>query len=182
MRFVRTALRDVVLVVPEPAADARGSFARVFCAEEFRRQGLVPDVAQCNLVGTTRRGTVRGLHLQRPPGEEAKLVRCLRGAVHDVVVDLRDGSPTHGRHVAVRLSTDDHRALYVPPGCAHGYQSLVDDSEVLYQVSHPYRPDLETGVRHDDPVLGIDWPLPVTRVSDKDRSWPPLAATPVDVP
>lgn len=174
MRFVETALEGAFVVEPEPIRDHRGFFARVWCAEEFREHGLTPDVVQCNLSYNAVAGTLRGLHLQRPPAAEAKLVRCIRGGIVDVIVDVRPGSATHLQHVAVELTPEDRRALFVPRGFAHGFQTLEDDTEVLYQVSEFYAPGHEGGLRHDDPVLDIDWPLDVTEISDKDRGWPLL--------
>jgi dTDP-4-dehydrorhamnose 3,5-epimerase len=131
-------------------------------------------VAQCNISRTDQRGTVRGLHYQAPPARETKLVRCIRGALHDVIVDLRPASPTYGRHIALVLSADDGKALYVPALVAHGFQTLLDDTEVLYQMGEFYEPELQGGLRHDDPELAIEWPLPVTAISDRDRTWPLL--------
>lgn len=178
MRFIETALAGAFVVEPEPIADHRGFFARVFCADEFRQHGLTPAVAQCNLSRNVARGTLRGLHYQVPPAAEAKFVRCVRGAVVDVIVDLRPDSPTHLQHVAVELTAAEHRALFVPECFAHGFQTLEDDTEILYQVSEFYAPGHEGGLRHDDPALGIDWPLPVSEISDKDRGWPLLADRP----
>ncbi|MGH2500468.1 MAG: dTDP-4-dehydrorhamnose 3,5-epimerase [Candidatus Limnocylindria bacterium] len=172
MRFRETALRGAFVVELEPRVDARGFFARAFCAEEFAAHGLRTSVAQSNIAFNHRRGTVRGMHYQLPPSAEAKLVRCTRGAVHDVIVDLRPGSATYGRHVAAVLSADDRRALYVPELFAHGYQTLVDDAEVFYQASEFYAPAAERGFRYDDAALGIAWPLPVSEISAKDAAWP----------
>jgi len=166
-----TAVPGPVLVDLERREDERGFFARTFCREEFAAAGLEPVVEQANLSFNHRAGTLRGMHLQVAPAEEAKLVRCTRGAIVDVVVDLREGSPTRYSHVAVELTADNRRALYVPPMFAHGYQTLVDDTEVVYQVSAAYTPGTERGLRHDDPALGITWPLPVTVISAKDASW-----------
>lgn len=174
MRFSPTELPGVVVVDVEPRGDERGLFARTFCAEEFAAHGLVPAFTQCNLSFNRARGTVRGLHLQVAPAADAKLVRCAAGAVLDVAVDLRPGSPTHRRHVAVELTAANRRALFVPVGCAHGFQTLADDTEVVYQHSAPYDPEHERGARHDDPELGIAWPLPVKGLSPKDASWPLL--------
>lgn len=162
------------LVEPDLRTDERGFFARTFCAEEFRAAGLEPLVVQANLSFNHRSGTVRGMHFQTDPAPEAKLVRCTRGAIVDVAVDVRPGSPTYLQHVAVELTADNRRALYVPPLCAHGYQTLLDDTEVVYQVSAAYTPGAERGLRHDDPRLGIAWPVAVTSLSDKDASWPLL--------
>ena len=174
MRFVPTALEGVVEVRTEPRADDRGSFARTFCAREFGAAGLSVAVVQANVSSNHRRGTLRGLHFQRPPAAEAKLVRCTRGRVFDVAVDLRPGSPTFLRHAAVVLEARERNALYVPEGCAHGYLTLEDDCEVQYQVSEFYTPTCEGGLRWDDPVLAIPWPDTVRVFSPKDAAWPLL--------
>lgn len=174
MKIVPTSIPGPVLVEVEARADERGFFARTFCKEEFEAAGLEPAVDQCNLSYNHRRGTLRGMHLQVAPHPEAKLVRCTRGAIVDTVVDLREGSPTYLQHVQVTLSAEDRRAFYVPPYFAHGYQTLVDDTEVVYQVSGTYTPEAERGLRHDDPALGIEWPLEVSCISAKDAGWPLL--------
>ena len=174
MIFRETALKGAFVIEVETHADERGFFARTFCQHEFEAHGLKPAVAQCNLSFNHHAGTVRGLHFQRPPAAESKLVRATRGAVLDVIVDLREDSPTYLHHVAVELSADNRRALYVPELFAHGYQTLTDDAEVCYQVSEFYTPGCEGGLRHDDPRLGITWPLPVTVISAKDAAWPLL--------
>lgn len=174
MRFSELELPGVFLVEVEPHVDERGWFARAYCAREFAEHGLEPVAVQTNLSYNARGGTLRGMHYQDESAPEAKLVRCLRGAIHDVVVDLRPGSPTRLRSVATDLTADDGRALYVPPLFAHGFQALADDTLVTYQVSAFHTPAAERGLRHDDPALGIDWPRPVTVVSDKDRAWPLL--------
>jgi dTDP-4-dehydrorhamnose 3,5-epimerase len=163
-----------VVVEVEPRRDERGFFARTFCRDEFERAGLEPVVAQANLSYNNRAGTVRGMHWQAPPHAEPKLVRCTRGAVLDVVVDMRDDSPTRLQHVGVELTADNRTALYVPAYFAHGYQTLVDDCEVVYQVGGAYAPQAERGVRFDDPALAIEWPLPVSVISAKDACWPLL--------
>ena len=178
MIFTGTALAGAFIVDIEPREDARGYFARSFCREEFARHGLPTDVAQCNVSFNRRKGTLRGMHYQIRPKAEAKLVRCTRGAVHDVIVDLREGSPTWGRWVAVELSEGNSRMLYVPEGFAHGFQSLVDDAEVFYQMFEEYSADHARGVRWDDPALGIDWPLPDPIVSERDRTFPLLSKPP----
>jgi dTDP-4-dehydrorhamnose 3,5-epimerase len=154
----------------EPVEDERGFFARTFCREEFLRWGLDPCVAQCGVSFSTQPGTLRGMHLQAPPYAEAKLVRCTRGAVYDVILDLRDGSPGFGAWWAVELTPASNRLLYVPEGVAHGFQTLEADSEVSYQMSRPYASEAATGVRWDDPAFGIAWPLDVTAMSPDDRS------------
>lgn len=169
-----TTIPGVVIVDIERHADARGFFARTFCAREFQAAGLRPSVAQANLAYNHAAGTLRGLHYQLPPAAEAKLVRCTRGRVFDVAVDLRADSPTYLAHVGVVLDPDEHRGLYVPEGCAHGYLTLADHSEVMYQVSEFYTPEAESGLRWDDPRLAIEWPAEVRIVSDKDTAWPHL--------
>lgn len=179
MIFTETALRGAYVVDIDPREDERGYFARSFCREEFYRHGLKTEVEQCNVSFNLRKGTLRGMHYQVSPKAEAKLVRCTRGAVHDVIVDLRDDSPTLLRWEAVKLTEDDCRMLYVPEGFAHGFQTLENDSEVFYQMFALYSPDHARGVRWDDPALGIGWPLPDPIVSDRDRSFPLLPKPPV---
>jgi dTDP-4-dehydrorhamnose 3,5-epimerase len=172
MRFVETGLAPSRIVVLERREDERGSFARAWCEAEFAAAGIEARWVQMNLSTSRARGTLRGLHYQLPPWQEAKLVRCSRGAVHDVILDLRPGSPTAGRWIAVALGAGDDRWLYVPPGFAHGFQTLSDDTEVSYLVSAPYHPEAERGIRHDDPAFAIAWPLPVSVISAKDAAWP----------
>lgn len=172
MIFTPTDIAGVVIVTPELLADDRGFFARTFCAREFEAAGLRPTVAQANLSFNHRAGTLRGLHFQRPPAAEAKLVRCTRGRIFDVAVDLRPGSPTYLGHVGVVLDAEQRNALYVPEGCAHGYLTLDDGCEVAYQVSEFYTPGVEGGLRWDDPALAIAWPGPIHVISDKDAAWP----------
>lgn len=172
MRYTPTDVDGVTIIDIEPHHDARGFFARSFCAGEFEKHGLDEAVAQTNISYNRVRGTLRGLHRQIPPYREAKLVRCTRGAIVDVAVDVRPESPTYGRHVKVELTAENHRALFLPPYVAHGFQTLVDDTEVMYQVSGPYAPPGEQGFRYDDEEFGVTWPLPVTVISDKDASWP----------
>ena len=174
MQFRPTALPGAFVIELEPVADERGFFARAFSRQEFESLGLVPDVSQANLSFNRRRGTVRGFHFQAPPAAEAKLIRCIRGAMHVVVVDARTSTPGYLRHVAVELSAENRLAVYVPPECATAMQTLADNTEAYYQVSAPYTPELERGMRHDDPVLAVHWPLPVTEISAKDRAWPLL--------
>ena len=174
MIFTETRLRGAFLIDLEPRPDARGFFARTFCAREFEAHGLKTTVAQGNVSFNHARGTLRGLHYQLPPSAETKLVRCVRGAIYDVIVDLRPDSPTYLQHVGVELSEENRRALYVPAMFAHGYLTLTDGAEVTYQVDEFYAPGQERGLRYDDPALGITWPLPVSVISDKDASWPLL--------
>jgi dTDP-4-dehydrorhamnose 3,5-epimerase len=174
MRFEPTELSGVFVVETEPHEDARGFFARTFCAREFAEKGLVASFVQSSVSFNRRRGTLRGLHYQLPPACETKLVRCTSGALYDVVVDLRADSPTYLRHIGVELTAKNRRALYVPEMVAHGFQSLEDETEVFYQISAFFVPDKSTGLRHDDPKLGINWPLPISSISEKDARWPLL--------
>jgi dTDP-4-dehydrorhamnose 3,5-epimerase len=163
------------LIRLEPKTDERGFFARAFSVEEFAAVGMVTEIAQINLARSETVGTLRGIHWQEAPFEEAKLVRCIRGSVFDVCVDVRTGSETWGRSVGVELSAQNHLALYVPPGCGHGYQSLEDGSEVIYSTSVPYAAEAESGARWDDPALDIDWPIKEgLTLSEKDGKWPDL--------
>ena len=176
MKLLPTPLPGLHVVDTEPAADARGRFERLFCEHEWAplRAGL--HFVQVNLSTTSRRGTVRGMHYQRAPAAEAKLIRCVRGRVHDVAVDLRAGSPTFLRWHAVELRADEPRELFIPEGFAHGFQALSDDAQLLYFHTRAWTPECEGGVRHDDPRLGIEWPLPVAALSDRDRAHPLLDA------
>lgn len=171
MRIEPTTIEGVHTVDLDQLTDDRGFFARSFCREEFIAAGLEPAIAQCNISFNHAAGTLRGMHFQTMEAPETKFIRCTRGAILDVVVDMRIGSPTLGEHVAVELSAENRRAIYVPATFAHGYLTLTDAAEVHYQVSHPYTPNTERGLLHDDPVLGIDWQRPIEVVSDKDRSW-----------
>jgi len=173
--FTETKLDGAFIIDLDFKEDNRGFFARVFCQHEFEQHGLNPVIAQANVAFSRRKGSVRGMHFQFPPAAETKFVRCTRGAILDAIVDLRPESPTYLDHVAVELTSDNHRALYVPERFAHGYQVLEDDTEMSYEAGEFYTPDAEGGLRHDDPGLGLSWPLPVTEMSDKDRSWPLLA-------
>jgi dTDP-4-dehydrorhamnose 3,5-epimerase len=172
MRFEPTPLAGCYVVRLEPKRDARGAFTRLFCVNELEPVWDRPRVVQANLSCTALGGTVRGLHYQLPPHAEVKLVRCTSGAIFDVAVDVRAGSPTLGPYVATELRAGDGRMLLVPRGCAHGFQSLVDDVLVDYLVSDLYAPEFERGLRYDDPALGIRWPLPVTFASARDRALP----------
>ena len=174
MRFVATPLAGAYVVELDRIEDERGFFARSFCRNEFLAQGLDPAVAQCNVSWNRAKGTLRGLHYQAEPRGEAKVVRCTRGAVYDVIVDLREGSATRYRWHALQLDERNRFALYVPKGFAHGFQTLEDDSELLYQMSEFYEPGLARGIRWDDPKLAIAWPLPKPIVSGRDRAHPLL--------
>lgn len=169
MVFTETRLRGAWLVDIERRSDSRGYFARAFCQKEFAERGLVPAVAQVNVSQTLKKGTIRGLHFQYPPHAEVKLVRVTRGALLDVIVDLRPESPTYLQHLAVELTDADQRALYVPERFAHGNQALVDGTEFHYQASTFYAPGFDAGLAPLDPRLGIAWPLPVAEISPKDR-------------
>ena len=172
MNITTTPLSGVAVIDLERKEDDRGFFARTFDRQEFVEAGLEPLVEQCNLSFNHRAGTLRGMHYQVAPATEAKLVRCTAGAIVDVIVDMRPDSPTYLLHYAVELSAGNRRALYVPPMFAHGYQALTDGAEVSYQVSEAYTPGTERGLRHDDPALGLSWPLPVSVISPKDAGWP----------
>ncbi|MFC2085950.1 dTDP-4-dehydrorhamnose 3,5-epimerase [Bacteroidota bacterium] len=172
MIFTETKLSGAFIIDVEKRGDNRGFFARVFCRSEFEAHGLNAFVAQANTSYSKYQGTLRGMHFQRAPHEEAKLVRCTRGALHDVIIDLRPDSPTFQQWIGVDLTSENHRMLYVPEGFGHGFQTLVDDTEVTYLVSEFYAPQVEGGVRYNDPAFGIDWPGEVTVISDKDRNWP----------
>jgi dTDP-4-dehydrorhamnose 3,5-epimerase len=173
MIFTETELPGAYTIDIDPREDERGFFARAWCAEEFAQYDLVTRVAQSNVSYNARRGTLRGMHYQVPPHAEVKIVRCTRGAIYDVIVDLRPESSTHRRWIGVELSADNRRMLYVPEGFAHGFQTLEDDTEAFYQVSEFYAPGAERGLRWNDPALGIEWPLPDDPiVSEKDRTWP----------
>jgi dTDP-4-dehydrorhamnose 3,5-epimerase len=174
--FEPTSIEGCWQVRIEPHVDERGLFARTWCRDEFAAAGIPWTMVQTSVSVNRIRGTVRGLHLTRPPAREGKLVRCRRGCVHDVVLDLRPGSPTYLRHHAVVLDAEQHNALYVPPSVAHGFQTLVDGAEVDYMMTEAFRPELADGVRHDDPAFGIRWPLPVSCISEKDRLLPDFDA------
>ncbi len=171
MQFIETPLAGAYVIEPSVIEDDRGLFAYGFRADEFARRGLIPTIAQINISHTRERGTLRGMHFQMPPHEEAKTIRCVRGAAYDVIIDLRAGSPTRARWFATELTATNRRALYVPPGFAHGFQTLTDDVEVQYLVSAYYMPSHAAGVRWDDPVFGITWPLAPTRIHERDRTY-----------
>lgn len=175
MRFTETALKGAFLVELEPHRDERGFFARTFCAEEFARAGLPTAFPQCNLSANARAGTLRGMHFQGEPAPEGKLVRCSRGAIFDVIVDLRRDSPTHRQWRGFELTAENGSALYIPPGFAHGFQTLVDETDVFYQMTVPYHPAAQGGVRWNDPAFGIGWPLPVSGLSPRDAAYPAYA-------
>ena len=174
MIYRETEIAGVLIVDIERIEDERGFFAYGFDAAEAASHGIDPTLVQFKISFNKLAGTLRGMHWQAAPAVEQKLIRCVRGAVHDVIVDMRPDSPTHGKHVAVELSAENHRSLYVPALFAHGYQTLVDNTEITYQVNQGYSPKHERGLRYNDPKLGIHWPLPVSSVSLKDDRWPLL--------
>jgi dTDP-4-dehydrorhamnose 3,5-epimerase len=176
MRFVETEIPGVLAVEIEPRTDERGMFARLQCPDEFAAAGHPFEPAQTSLSRNPIRGTLRGLHYQPAPHAETKLVRCVRGAVFDVAVDLRPGSPTHGRWTAVELTADNCRALLIPEGVAHGFLTLEGDTDVLYQISPAFQPGHEAGVRWDDPAFGIAWPFPPVLISNRDAAYPDYRA------
>jgi len=172
MRIEPLSIAGAALIHLEPHADDRGFFARSFCETEFAAAGLETRFPQANLSLSKQRGTLRGMHYQLPPHAETKLVRCTRGALFDAIVDLRPQSPSFGQWTGAELTADNRVAIYVPAGCAHGFQTLADDTEASYMVSAAYAPGSERGLRFDDPWCGIDWPMTPTDMSDKDRTWP----------
>lgn len=176
MRFSSTELAGAYIIDVEPVADERGFFARTWCQREFDKHGLISNFVQCSMSFNKKRGTLRGLHYQAKPHEEAKVVCCTRGAIYDVMVDLRPESSTFKKWVAVELSAENRRMLYIPPGLAHGFQSLMDDTEVFYQLSEFYHPESACGVRWNDPTFGIVWPPAERVISDKDRHYPDFAS------
>ncbi len=176
MIFKETALRGAYIIDLEKIRDERGFFARAWCRREFEAAGLTARIVQTNVSYSAKRGTLRGMHYQAPPHAEAKLIRCTRGAIYDVIVDLRADSPTYRQWIGVELAADDHRMLFVPENFAHGFLTLSDDVEVTYQVSEFYTPGAERGIRWNDPAIGIEWPMEPTVMSRKDMSWPDYAA------
>jgi len=172
MRFRETPLSGAWVVEPEQAGDARGWFARIRCEKEFAERGLEGRAVQVSLSHNRNRGVLRGMHFQLPPSAETKLVRCVGGAIHDVIIDLRPESETFKGHFSIQLSAENHLALYVPRGFAHGFQALEDETQVLYEMSEYYAPELGRGVRWDDPAFGIDWPVPDPIMVDRDREYP----------
>jgi dTDP-4-dehydrorhamnose 3,5-epimerase len=169
--FTETKLKGAFTVDIERREDSRGFFARIFCQREFEARGFKTAIAQASIAFNRQKGTLRGMHFQFPPAAETKLVRATRGAILDIIVDLRSESPTYLEHVAVELSEDNCRALYVPERFAHGYQVLLDETETMYQVGEFYAPECEGGLLYKDPRLALEWPLPVTVISGKDQAW-----------
>ncbi len=172
MIFTETRVKGAYLVDIAKREDSRGFFARAWCKQEFEAHGLNPNVAQANIGFSPKRGTLRGMHYQAAPYQEAKLVRCTMGEIYDVLIDLRPDSPTYMQWLGVELTAQNRQMLHVPEGCAHGYQTLTDDTEVVYQTSQFYAPEYARGVRYDDPAFGISWPIEVRVISDADKSWP----------
>jgi dTDP-4-dehydrorhamnose 3,5-epimerase len=177
VRFLETDLDGAWLIDPEPARDERGFFSRTFCTREFAAQGLETNFVQHSLSFSSRRGTVRGMHFQRPPHAEVKLVECARGAIWDVIIDLRPQSPSFARWQAFELNDENRRQLYIPKGFAHGFETLSDDAEVRYLISAFYESSAASGLRYDDPAFAIPWPVPVTTISPKDKGWPDYVST-----
>ncbi len=170
MKFNSTPLKDAFIIEIDAISDERGFFARSWCAREFEKHGLNSRLSQSNLSFNHQSGTLRGMHFQRSPHAEAKLVRCTRGRIFDAIIDIRPSSDTYGKWFGAELSADNHRMMYVPEGFAHGYLTLEDNTEVFYQVSEFYAPESEGGIRYDDPHIGILWPGPILLVSAKDRA------------
>jgi dTDP-4-dehydrorhamnose 3,5-epimerase len=172
MQVLTTPISGAFLVEPERLEDSRGFFARSWCSRTFAAQGLASQFVQTNISYNRRKGTLRGLHYQTAPHQENKLIRCTKGSIYDVIVDLRPNSTSYGDWFSIKLTSDNHRQLYIPGGCAHGYQTLSDECEILYMVSDYYCPECERGICHDDPSFAIFWPRPPKDISEKDRSWP----------
>lgn len=172
MRFESLPIDGAALVHIEPHADPRGFFARTFCVDEFARAGLPTEVVQASVSFNERPGTVRGMHFQWPPSREGKLVRCIRGRLYDVLLDLRTRSPSYLRHTAVTLDEENHDAVFIPPGIAHGFQTLLPETEVLYQMTDRYEPELAAGVRWNDPAFSIKWPMLQSNISERDATYP----------
>jgi dTDP-4-dehydrorhamnose 3,5-epimerase len=174
--FTETKLRGAYIIEPEKREDERGFFARAWCEKEFAAHKLNPRTVQCNISFNKKRGTLRGMHYQTVPCAEAKLVRCTQGAIYDVIIDLRSGSPTFKQYIGEVLTARDHKMLYVPEGFAHGFQVLEDDSEVFYQMSEFYEPRYAQGVRWNDPAFGIQWPIREPVMLERDRNYPDFLA------
>ena len=173
MIFKKTALKDAWIIDLNKLTDERGFFARSFCVKEFEDHGIKFPIAQSNVSYNYKKQTLRGMHYQLEPHGEAKLVRCTKGSIHDVIIDVRSDSPTYGKWIGIELSEKNYRMLYVPEGFAHGFITLEDETEVTYQVSEFYTPGAEQGIRWDDPAFNIEWPLDPKIISEKDKSWLP---------
>jgi len=172
MKFRATQIRDVLEITVEPKTDERGFFARTWCKDEFEARGLESELVQCSISYNSKKGTLRGMHYQAAPFEETKLVRCTRGSVYDVVVDLRPESPTFKRWIAITLTAENRNMIYIPQGCAHGFLTLQDDTEVFYQMSEVYDAASARGFRWNDPAFEIAWPDAVKVISERDRNYP----------
>ncbi len=172
MIFTETHLKGAYIIDLELHKDERGFFGRSWCQQEFEEHGLNPRLAQCNISFNKQRGTLRGMHYQADPYPEAKLVRCTLGAAYDVIIDLRPHSVTFKRWLAMELTENNHRALYVPEGFAHGFQTLADHTEVFYQMSEFFHPEAVRGLRWNDPAFGVEWPIEILAISDKDKYYP----------
>jgi dTDP-4-dehydrorhamnose 3,5-epimerase len=171
MIFTEAKLKGAFIIDIDPHEDERGFFARSWCADEFKQHGLDPRLAQCNISFNKKRGTLRGMHYQAEPFPEAKLVRCTMGAIYDVVIDLRSGSPTFKQWSAVEMTAENRRALYIPEGLAHGFQTLVDNTEVLYQMGEFFHPECARGVRWNDPAFAVEWPRDISIISSRDQGY-----------
>jgi dTDP-4-dehydrorhamnose 3,5-epimerase len=171
MNFLETPLRGAYVVETRPFVDDRGLFARTFCKNEFKQIGHSKEFVQFNHSVTTLKGTIRGMHFQTPPYSEIKLIRCIRGKVYDVIIDIREGSPTFLKYFGTELSEENMLSLYIPEGFAHGFQTLEDNSQLVYHHTSYYEPGYEGGIRYSDPLIGIKWPLDVTRISEKDNHY-----------
>lgn len=175
MIFQETAIPGAYTIDPEKKSDERGFFARTWCADEFREHGLTPELSQCSISYNEIAGTLRGMHFQAAPHEEVKIVRCTAGAMFDVLLDLRESSPAYKKWAGVELTSSNRRAVYIPAGVAHGFITVADGTEVLYMMDRPQAAGSARGFRYDDPAFGIDWPVPVSRVSQRDLAWPAFA-------
>ena len=171
MKFIPTKIPGAYLIEIQPIADDRGFFSRTFCIDEFQQHGLNSNFVQCNVSFTSQQGTIRGMHYQVAPHTETKLVRCTRGAIYDIILDLRPESPTFKQWVATELTANNHQMFYIPSGCAHGFQTLVDDTEVLYQMSGLYSAGAAKGVRWNDPAFEIEMPLAVSSINERDKNY-----------
>ncbi|MEM7790165.1 MAG: dTDP-4-dehydrorhamnose 3,5-epimerase [Verrucomicrobiota bacterium] len=176
MKFTEAPLKDAWIIDLEPKKDERGYFARAFCKNEFDVYEIESQVVQVNVSFNHKAGTLRGMHYQKAPVEETKIVRCTRGSLYDVIIDMRPDSPTYMQHFGIELSEENMRKLFVPRGFAHGYLTLEDNTEASYMVSEFYTPEVEGGVRYNDPAFGIKWPFPIACLSDKDANWPLIEA------
>jgi dTDP-4-dehydrorhamnose 3,5-epimerase len=172
LKFSETILKGSYIIEPSMFSDDRGGFSRIFCKREFQEIGHTKEFVQFNHSYNTLKGTLRGMHYQVPPFKEIKLIRCVKGAVADVIIDIRTGSPTFLQHVTVELSEKNKRLIYIPEGFAHGFQTLEDDTELIYFHSEYYTPNADSGFNHADPAFGISWPLPLSRISEKDKNIP----------